>query len=122
MEVPMDRRNSSLLARRNTHLAKRLVQTFSKQNFMRTARIVGATLFAITFAGVAHAQGTMDFTGAQTLMTTFNMGAAARFRRWGKPVNKMWLSPHNSPNGPWSRSQPSTDFMCCRCFYTLLDD
>ncbi len=29
------------------------------------------TLVALTFAGVAHAQGTMDFTGATTLMGTF---------------------------------------------------
>jgi hypothetical protein len=28
-------------------------------------------LFALTFASVAHAQGTMDFSGAQTLMGTF---------------------------------------------------
>ena len=30
------------------------------------------TLVALSFAGVAHAQGTMDFSGAQTLMGTFN--------------------------------------------------
>jgi len=30
------------------------------------------TLVALTFASVAHAQGTMDFSGAQTLMGTFN--------------------------------------------------
>jgi hypothetical protein len=29
------------------------------------------TLLALSFAGVAHAQGTMDFSGATTLMTTF---------------------------------------------------
>jgi hypothetical protein len=29
------------------------------------------TLFALSIAGVAHAQGTMDFSGATTLMTTF---------------------------------------------------
>lgn len=33
---------------------------------------MGPTLVALTFAGVAHAQGTMDFSGAQTLMGTFN--------------------------------------------------
>ena len=32
---------------------------------------MGPTLVALTFAGVAHAQGTMDFSGAQTLMGTF---------------------------------------------------
>jgi hypothetical protein len=35
------------------------------------ARVMGPTLVALTFAGVAHAQGTMDFSGAQTLMGTF---------------------------------------------------
>jgi len=33
---------------------------------------MGPTLIALSFAGVAHAQGTMDFSGAQTLMGTFN--------------------------------------------------
>ncbi len=43
------------------HLSKRLGHV---------ARIVGPTLVALTFAGVAHAQGTIDFSGAQTLMTS----------------------------------------------------
>jgi hypothetical protein len=38
---------------------------------IRGVRIVGPTLVALSFAGVAHAQGTMDFSGAQTLMGTF---------------------------------------------------
>ena len=39
------------------------------------AHMMGPTLVALTFAGVsssvAHAQGTMDFSGATTLMSTF---------------------------------------------------
>jgi hypothetical protein len=34
-------------------------------------RVMAPALFALTFASVAHAQGTMDFSGAQTLMGTF---------------------------------------------------
>jgi DNA-binding transcriptional LysR family regulator len=34
-------------------------------------RVMMPTLFVLAFAGVAHAQGTMDFSGAQTLMGTF---------------------------------------------------
>ena len=34
-------------------------------------RTMAPTLFALSIAGVAHAQGTMDFSGATTLMTTF---------------------------------------------------
>ena len=41
------------------------------QQLMRAIRVVGPTLVVLSFAGVAHAQGTMDFSGAQTLMTTF---------------------------------------------------
>lgn len=37
----------------------------------RASRAMGPTLIALSFAGVAHAQGTMDFSEAQTLMTTF---------------------------------------------------
>ena len=49
---------------------KRRVQCLSRK-LLRAARVMGPTLVALTFAGVAHAQGTMDFSGAQTLMTTF---------------------------------------------------
>jgi len=41
------------------------------QQLVRAIRIVGPTLVALSFAGVAHAQGTMDFSGAQTLMGSF---------------------------------------------------
>ncbi len=60
--------------RKTTHLAKRLAQPFSKQKLLHAARVMGPTFVALAFAGVAdvaHAQGTMDFTGATTLMTTF---------------------------------------------------
>ena len=50
---------------------QRWAKLFSKQTLLRAARVVGPTLVALTFAGVAHAQGTMDFSGAQTLMGTF---------------------------------------------------
>src|SRR5271154_795160 len=53
-------------------LAKRLGQSLSKQNLLRTARNIGPILVALTFATAANAQGTMDFSGAQTLMGTFN--------------------------------------------------
>jgi len=40
-------------------------------NRMRTIRTIAPTFFALSLATVAHAQGTMDFSGAQTLMGTF---------------------------------------------------
>ena len=49
-------------------------QHFSKQKLAHVARVLAPTLLALTFAGVAnvaHAQGTMDFSGAQTLMGSF---------------------------------------------------
>lgn len=56
-------------------IEKRLPRPFSKQNLLHAAHVMGPTLFALVFAGlgsgVAHAQGTMDFSGAQTLMGTF---------------------------------------------------
>ncbi|SRR6266702_3804742 len=59
---------------RTTHLASRLAQPFPKRKLLHVVRVMGPMLFALTFAGVAnvaHAQGTMDFSGAQTLMGTF---------------------------------------------------
>jgi hypothetical protein len=47
---------------------------FSKRNLRRAAQVMGPTLVALSFtcaANIAHAQGTMDFSGAQTLMGTF---------------------------------------------------
>ena len=51
--------------------ASRRALPFSKSAIAHAARVMAPTLFALTFAGVAHAQGTMDFSGAQTLMGTF---------------------------------------------------
>lgn len=51
---------------------QRWARLFSRQTLLRAVRVMGPTLVALTFAGVAHAQGTMDFSGAQTLMGTFN--------------------------------------------------
>lgn len=51
--------------------ATRRVQRFSNRTLHRAVRVMGPTLVALTFASVAHAQGTMDFSGAQTLMGTF---------------------------------------------------
>ena len=44
-------------------------------NRMRAIRAITPTFFALSLATVAHAQGTMDFSGAQTLMTTFKYSA-----------------------------------------------
>jgi hypothetical protein len=55
-------------------LAARRPQLFSKEKLLHAARVMAPTLLALSFAGlasVAHAQGTMDFSGAQTLMGTF---------------------------------------------------
>ena len=57
--------------RLDSQLADRWARRFSKPNLARVARTLAPTLLALTFAGVAHAQGTMDFSGAQTLMGTF---------------------------------------------------
>jgi hypothetical protein len=70
MEVPMFLRIRVVIPRNTAHLAKRLAQLFSKQNLRRAARVMGPTLVALTFAGVAHAQGTISFSGAQTFMQT----------------------------------------------------
>ena len=51
--------------------AIRLIPTLSRSRMAHALRVMAPTLFALTFASVAHAQGTMDFSGAQTLMGTF---------------------------------------------------
>lgn len=41
------------------------------QRVRQTYRVVAPALFALASASVAHAQGSMDFSGATTLMGTF---------------------------------------------------
>ncbi len=60
-------RPSPLSTQSSPRLAKRKVM----QSLAHAARVMAPTLVALTFASVAHAQGTMDFSGAQTLMGTF---------------------------------------------------
>jgi hypothetical protein len=65
----------AVISRKTISLAKRLVQPFSKRNLLEATHVMGPTLTALALMGagsaVAHAQGTMDFSGAQTLMSTF---------------------------------------------------
>jgi hypothetical protein len=56
----------------NSRLAKRWAEHLSKQRIHQAARVLAPTLLALSLSTVAHAQGTMDFSGAQTLMGTFN--------------------------------------------------
>ena len=51
------------LANRKTHPFKRIL--------VHASRVMGPSLVALSIASIAHAQGTMDFSGAQTLMGTF---------------------------------------------------
>jgi hypothetical protein len=71
MEVPMSRRYRVVIPSSTAHLAKRLAQPFSKRNLLCAARAIAPALFPLVLSGVAHAQGTMDFSGATTLMATF---------------------------------------------------
>jgi hypothetical protein len=51
--------------------AKRWAQPFTKRQLLQAARALWPMLATLAVASVAHAQGTMDFSGAQTLMGTF---------------------------------------------------
>lgn len=57
--------------RPDSRLAKRWAERFTKQRLNHAARVLAPTLLALSISTVAHAQGTMDFSGAQTLMGTF---------------------------------------------------
>ena len=65
------------ILKRSTRRARRKLNSLSaafplsKRKLAQSLRIMTPTLIALSFAGVAHAQGTMDFSGAQTLMGTF---------------------------------------------------
>jgi hypothetical protein len=70
MEVPMDRR-SSISIPRSIQTAITLVKVFFKGRRFKAGRALGPPLLVFALSRVAQAQGTMDFSGAQTLMGTF---------------------------------------------------
>jgi len=67
--------NNAVNPVKTTRIAKRMAHAFSKRNLTQAAHVMSPTLTALLFMGAssaaAHAQGTMDFSGAQTLMSTF---------------------------------------------------
>ena len=63
--------SSRRIAQLNWPLTTKWSPTLIRQRIFHALRVLAPTLVALTFAGVAHAQGTMDFSGAQTLMGTF---------------------------------------------------
>lgn len=67
----MSRKLLFSLLRKPTLCAKQWAHPLSRQALLRTGRALWPTLLALSCAGVAHAQGTMDFSGATTLMSTF---------------------------------------------------
>ncbi len=64
-------RSDSRSVRLPFRLVQRRPQRLSRHLVLRALRVLAPTLFAFTLASAAHAQGTMDFSGAQTLMGTF---------------------------------------------------
>src|ERR1022692_439073 len=54
-----------------TQPRSRLAERKAIQTLAHAARVMAPALVALTFASVAHAQGTMDFSGATTLMGAF---------------------------------------------------
>jgi hypothetical protein len=70
MEVPMNRR-SRIAISRSIHPAKRLAQSPTNRQLSQAVRAIAPMLLAFALSSAAQAQGTMDFSGAQTLMTTF---------------------------------------------------
>lgn len=67
----MFRRSRLVTPCSTANLAKRLAQPVFSRKLFHATRVLWPTLVALTFAGVAHAQGTMDFSGATTLMGAF---------------------------------------------------
>ena len=83
-EIPALCRSDKAPGRLSIQPRCRLRKLLTKESLLHAAHVMGPTLTALMFAGassaVAHAQGTMDFSGAQTLMGTFKT-VAALFRR-----------------------------------------
>jgi hypothetical protein len=70
-KIPFPCRSAKAAIRSSFERADQRTERFSKQSIRHALRAMAPILLALTFASVAHAQGTMDFSGAQTLMGTF---------------------------------------------------
>jgi hypothetical protein len=55
----------------DSRLARRWVQKLSKKNLRTFGRTIAPSLLAISLTSLAHAQGTVDFSGATTAMNSF---------------------------------------------------
>ena len=62
----------TLTSQPNSSLRYGRGRCISNQKLLQFARTLIPTTVVLTLATAAHAQGTMDFSGAQTLMGTFN--------------------------------------------------
>ena len=71
LEVPMSHSSSLYLVHGMTHRMRRLRSNLPTRHVLRSLRRLVPVLLPLALASVAHAQGTMDFSGAQTLMGTF---------------------------------------------------
>jgi hypothetical protein len=71
----MSDHSNTINSRKTARVTKQLAQPFSKRKLLHVVHVMRPTLLALTFAGVgsvvAHAHGTMDFSGTTTLMGTF---------------------------------------------------
>src|SRR5260370_22939490 len=63
MEVPMSLRSSLAVSSKVNRHCGRLIR-LSTQQLARGLRLLAPTIVALSLAGVAHAQGTMAFSGA----------------------------------------------------------
>jgi hypothetical protein len=64
-------RKSHVSISRSIHAARRLTTYPTSQQLLQAARIIAPMIIAFALSTTAQAQGTMDFSGAQTLMGTF---------------------------------------------------
>ena len=55
----------------DSRIAHRWAQKFSKQKAAAAMKAFAPTLLSLSFATAAHAQGTIDFSGANNVMTSF---------------------------------------------------
>jgi len=85
------------------------------RKLLHATRVIGPTLIAFAFAGVAHAQGTMDFSGAQTLMGTFKTLAAYIRRADEGTLSRLLVE--TSIFLAASRSNPATVLRDAACAY-----
>jgi len=109
----MYRRTRAVLLRPAAYRPNRMAQSLPNLA-MHTVRLTWPAFIGLTFVTTAHAQGTMDFSGATTLMQTFKAVRVGLFVLGNdEPLLEIVPEGKSSISGPNQANSSARSLRCC---------